>query len=81
MMTDYDNSLAIDDVFLRKLITNSKLTMKKYDFFYIDPQSYSNLSVYDYNLLSHFDKQNLLYLHSIRSHQQSVPPVYDRSYT
>lgn len=79
MMTDYDNSLAIDDVFLRKLITNSKLIMKKYDFFYIDPQSYSNLSVYDYNLLSHFDKQNLLYLHSKKYDYKSIEGWNEKS--
>ncbi|MDD7317455.1 MAG: glycosyltransferase [Prevotella sp.] len=46
--------------------------MKKFDFFYIDPQSYSNLSIYDYNLLSHFDKQNLLYLHSKKYDYKSI---------
>lgn len=37
--------------------------MKKYHTFYIDPQSYGNLAMYDYDLLEDIH-QNILYLHS-----------------
>ncbi len=41
--------------------------------FYIDPQSYKNLSVYDYELLSHIDGAEVVYYHNRRYQLPSYP--------
>lgn len=45
--------------------------MKKYHTFYIDPQSYGNLAMYDYNLLKDIH-QDILYIHSNKYDYKSI---------
>lgn len=53
--------------------------MKKRPIFYIDPQSLRNLSVYDYQLLSGINYDNIWYFHSIYYDHLPIKGVHQRA--
>lgn len=53
--------------------------MKNRPIFYIDPQSYRNLSVYDYQLLSGINHNNIWYFHSIYYDHLPIKGVQQRA--
>lgn len=53
--------------------------MNVHTIFYIDPQSYRNLSIYDYKLLSGIKHDNIWYFHSIYYDYLPLKHVHQRS--